>query len=152
MACDDLTEGQSCTLIGCSDVFNVTALATQELPLGRYELRLLLGDVPVTCEHPPAVGVPRISGYCDDARVRSEVLIHNGGAPAADGGAPGGANAFGIRISDTVSVIALQVLYEGQEIGAASYTPVYQTTTPNGPECGPVCRFAPWEQLSLQFE
>lgn len=138
---------KECTLVGCNDGFSVTALASEGLRDGSYEVQLMLDDEAVTCAHPQLVAAPQQSGTCTAASVRSSVVIHNGGAPGTEG-----ANALAISITGTPSQVVLRVLHDGQLIGEANYEPSYQTIMPNGPECGPICNTAPPQQLPLVFE
>lgn len=138
---------KECTLVGCSDGFSVTALASEGLRDGSYEVQLMLDGEAVTCSHPQLVAAPQSSGTCTAAGVRSDLLIHNGGAPETES-----ANALAIDIPGTPSQVELRVLHDGQLIGEASYAPTYEALMPNGPECGPLCNRAPPQQLSLVFE
>lgn len=149
MGCGDyLQEGpRACTAIGCTDGFMVTALAGEGLRDGGYEVQLTLDETSVTCAHPQLVASPQQSGTCSAPNVRSSVVIHNGGAPGT-----GGANAFLIDIVDTASLVVVRVLHDGVLIGAGRYEPTYETIMPNGPECGPTCDTAPWQELRLGFE
>jgi hypothetical protein len=146
--CGDLLEdNKECTAIGCTDGFSVTALASGGLPDGSYELQLTLGETAVTCTHPALVAAPRAEGNCSARNVRSNVVIHNGGAMGT-----GAANAFLIDIVDTAALVELRVLHEGELVAEARYEPTYQTIMPNGPECGPTCTTAPRQELRLDFE
>ncbi len=144
---DVLDEGRSCTAIGCADGFSITALANEGLPDGDYELQLMLDGTAVTCAHPALVASPQGTGTCNASNVRSNLVIHNGGV--AGTGAP---NGFLIDIVDTPSLVVLRVLHAGELIAEGSYEPAYQTFMPNGPECGPTCTSAPYEELRLDFE
>lgn len=147
--CGDLLEEgpRACTAIGCTDGFSVTALASEGLRDGGYEIQLTLDETPVTCAHPQLVASPQQSGTCSAPNVRSSVVIHNGGAPGT-----GAANAFWIDIVDTASLVVVRVLHDGALVGTATYEPTYQTIMPNGPECGPTCDTAPSQELRLEFE
>jgi hypothetical protein len=148
VGCGDLLEGdKTCTQIGCTDGFWVTALASEGLRDGSYEIQLMLDETAVTCTHPALVAAPRVDGNCSARNVRSNVVIHNGGTIGT-----GAANAFLIDIVDTASRVELRVLHDGQLVGEARYEPTYQTIMPNGPECGPTCTTAPRQELRLDFE
>lgn len=148
VGCGDLFEDErSCTLVACNDGFSITALASEGLPDGGYEIQLRLDDTAVVCTHPQLVGAPRQSGTCNAANVRSSIAIHNGGAPGT-----GGANAFLIGIVDAPSLVEVRVLHDGDLVGEASYEPTYQTIMPNGPECGPICETSPGKELRLDFD
>ena len=121
--------------------------ASDGLPDGGYEIQLTLDETQVTCAHPVLVSAPQQAGSCSAANVRSNVVIHNGGVAGT-----GRANAFWIDIVDTPSLVVLRVLHEGELIAESSYQPVYHTTMPNGPECGPTCNAARSEELRLDFE
>jgi hypothetical protein len=143
---DVLDDEKSCTAIGCASGFSITALASEALRDGDYELELTLDEAVVTCAHPAVVSGPQQTGTCNGRNVRSSVVIHNGGAVG------GVANAFVIDINDTPSLVLVRVLHDGETIGETGYEPAYQTSMPNGPECGPTCTTAPPEELRLAFE
>lgn len=146
--CDDvLNEEQACTQAGCLDGFRVTALAAEELPAGSYEVQVTLDDTLVTCAHSAADVSSWQSSPCSSPSVRSDVVIHSDGSATSDS-----ENAFGIQIARAASVVLVRVLHEGQQIGAATFRPTYQTVMPNGPECGPVCQSAAPEQMRIEFE
>lgn len=146
-ACGDLVEEKNCTAAGCIDGFLITAAANEELPASSYELQLTLDGVLVTCTHPLLVAAPASNGTCSSTAVRSQVVIHNGGAPGS-----GAANGFSIRILETPSRVLLRVLRDGALVAEQTYDPIYQTIMPNGPECGPVCEGAADQELPLVFE
>ena len=133
--------------MGCADGFTITALASEGLRDGGYEIQLTLDDTSVTCAHPELVASPQQNGTCSVPNVRSSLVIHNGGAPGT-----GGANAFSINIVDTPSLVVVRVLHDGELIATGTYEPTYQTIMPNGPECGPTCDTAPPQELRLEFE
>jgi hypothetical protein len=138
---------EECTLVGCNDGLSVTAIASEGLRDGSYEVQLMLDDEAVTCVHPQLVAAPQQSGTCTAAAVRSSLVSYNGGAPGT-----AGANALVIDITGTPSQVVLRVLHDGQLVGEANYEPSYQTIMPNGPECGPTCNTASPQQLPLVFE
>lgn len=138
---------RSCTAAGCVDGFSITALSSEGLPAGGYEVQLTLDETLAVCTHPLLIGAPQRIGTCSVPSVRSSIIIHDAGAPGT-----GAENAFTIDIAGALSLVVVRVLHDGELIAEGSYEPAYQTIMPNGPECGPTCNTAPPEALRLDFE
>jgi hypothetical protein len=46
--------------------------------------------------------------------------------------------------------IEVVVEREGRRLGAGTFSPTYQMSQPNGPDCPPICFSAPSESLAIQ--
>jgi hypothetical protein len=54
------------------------------------------------------------------------------------------------RVQLVAEQVELEVLFEGQRIAFAEYTPVWITSRPNGPECEPVCMNSSAQTLRIE--
>ncbi|HWO07916.1 MAG TPA: hypothetical protein VNN80_00510 [Polyangiaceae bacterium] len=142
------SDEQLCTAAGCTDGFTIHLVANEPLRDGSYEVAVTLDGVSVTCEHVIGGFARGPEPSCSSGRLRSTLSIHNGGAPPN----PNAPNAILLDVASTPAVAVIEVRHDGTLIAQQTYNPTYQTISPNGPECGPVCDVAPLQTLSLTFD
>ena len=106
---------RSCTAAGCVDGFSITALSSEGLPAGGYEVQLTLDETLAVCTHPLLIGAPQRIGTCSVPSVRSSIIIHDAGAPGT-----GAENAFTIDIAGALSLVVVRVLHDGELIAEGS--------------------------------
>ncbi len=129
----------ACTLMGCSDRLTIELQRAGTWAAGSYRVDLVVDGVNVACE-------ARITDDpCDE-----EATSCTAGAPVRLTTArpfgcatPPTMNTVpGIYIDKAAAEVKLSVKHEGAELVSESITPRYDTLTPNGPVCGPICRQA----------
>ena len=145
--CSD--DSDHCTLAGCTNGFLIHLVAAEPLRDGTYDLEVTLDGVVTTCRHVIEDGQEASAAECNRrSLMHSFATSYNGGAlPNPD--AP---NAFVINLFDAAALVTLRVSRDGAPLVEQTYEPTYQTNTPNGPECGPICNTAPSQELALTFD
>ncbi len=129
--CD--SRNTACTLIGCDDAFLVTVTAEGGLSPGRYDVRASDGEAVRVCTL--AVSGCR-SGTCQIALSAIDVSTGClGYGPDGDGGVL-------VQLAPTEGEVTVDVSRDGVPVTSARLSPVYADRTPNGPDCGTVCRVA----------
>ncbi len=125
-------DAQACTNIGCINGFHV-ALQSDAWPAGAYRVRVTADDKTVTCEGnlPLKACDQGNSLKCDGAGV----LIGESGCalPAEQH------SLSDLHLEGTPKQVRVSVEYNGIAIAQADFTPDYQVTRPNGPNCEPEC-------------
>jgi hypothetical protein len=155
---DDLLKGggQACTLIGCSDSFNVTVKPLAgEFPAGNHEVVITAeGSAPRTCTFKFPFPDNAQSATCDGGVMLTVWPVQtcttkNDGNTASQSCVPVPGK-FEERLS--IPGLPSKVRVTQRTLGGASYldreaTPSYADVYPNGKECGAVCKQdgAVWE-------
>lgn len=136
-----------CTLAECSDGFSITLRAPLEpggepnpaLPLGGYELQVYLDGTPVACRG----SLPNDSPFtCDSGLIGVSVV-----EPRLSGGV-----ISGLQLTGELAprVVDLSVRHQGELVAEQGVQLPYEDFTPNGRECGPICKRA-HSELPLSF-
>jgi hypothetical protein len=145
LGCDSSSQ-TACTAIGCTDGLAVTVTPTSAWPAGDYRFTIEADGVTTTCTGSlplPACGTAAIT--CEGGEPDA-VMIGESGCALAES-----EHAFSdIMFTATPASVAVTVEFGGTQIGAGSWSPEYQTSQPNGPECEPTCTNASVE-LALTF-
>jgi hypothetical protein len=142
-------EESDCTAAGCNDGFAVYLVADEPLREGIYDIEMTMDGDPVTCQIVLPGGSFGAAPACSDSvRLRVSASIHNNGA-APDHDAP---NAIIVDMFVAAAVSELKVSHDEAPLFEQTYRPTYQTVAPNGPECGPVCDWAPSQQGTLTYD
>ncbi len=132
LGCETMgSSGDMCTLIGCMDGLSVDFTRTT-WPDGSYSVAVSLDGKPAaTCTAKLPFEPSGSSGKCD---VSTLILGTSGQA------LPASLQAItGLRISGTPAHVQIALRRDGVLELSAEVTPTYQTSNPNGPNCGPTC-------------
>jgi hypothetical protein len=148
LACTCCSDSVTCTAAGCLDGFSIDlsqALGSQELastlplPAGAYEVELALDGTQVTCHRTIPEELPL---DCNAPPILVERVVSM---------RSGMTFGFDVEIRETPRVVNALIRYQGSTLAQGSFSPEYRKVEPNGAACGPVCRSAPREMLTLAF-
>lgn len=132
---------EGCTLIGCGPAFSVRFDKASSFPTGTYQVAVTLDGAHVDC----TVTLPLSCGTSAVCTSPAVSLLLEGCALPPSEHALGGIE-LPLITPATVSII---VQHDGQTIAQGQWSPVYETSHPNGPSCEPECRSAPAEALAI---
>lgn len=135
---------QACTQIGCVNGLNMHLPMNMQWPAGQYTFTVTTekgvmscqGSLPLPpCNDDDDEDYPAGSLRCTDKRL---VVMESGCALPAD------AHSFGplIQIEDSPAQVHLVITRDNIVVADQSFAPQYNTSQPNGPQCGPVCHSA----------
>lgn len=126
---------QACTEIGCLDGLTISTSLDYVWKPGKYNFDFLIDGRAVKCTGAlPLKPCETHSITCSEEGV---MITESGCALPAD------AQGFGdIMLGSGPRTIKLTITRDGESIAAGNWAPKYQTSQPNGPACGPVCRQA----------
>lgn len=144
-SCETDEPGMACTLIGCVGGFEVNLQKGSAWAAGDYTFELDVDGVTNSC----TVTLP-FTG-CDDAPKCAAELqgLSIGLSGCALDKAQHKVSALTF-IDSFPKKVTVTVKHGVDEIGAASYTPTYTESRPNGPNCEPLCKQAPAQTLQLK--
>lgn len=127
---------RACTQIGCVDGLTLTIDPVHRWEKGDYIFDFMIEGKAVQCKAAlPLKPCEEPSVSCDPPGI---VMISESGCAL-----PEDAQGFGdIRIESAPMAIRLDIFHNGEKIHGLAAHPQYQTSQPNGPQCGPVCRSA----------
>ena len=142
-----------CTLAGCGEGISATLrTADGKWASGSYELNLRADGTPGTCtlrlpeQLPQGPGIPL---YPCGPQTTVMVTTDKKCAFGCDGQACGqqcmwlrGQFVIEVMMYATPSRLEVVLSRDGEQLVAQEVRPAYEESTPNGPECGPVCRQA----------
>jgi hypothetical protein len=133
--------GPLCTEIGCGPTLRVR-FSRPGWPAGAYRVEVAADGVRGACDLTiplSCTAVSSCSGLMDFSADVSGCALD----PALH-------SIAGVTIGySTPASFTVRVLQGDRELGAASFSPSYAVSRPNGPDCEPVCRSAPTETLTL---
>jgi len=145
--CGDALE-ETCTLMGCATAFQVS-FAGDAKTAGAYEITVTADGQKTTCTVTLPLPMPRSNCAnavsCDQSK--PDFYVATSGCALGD---------TEHQISGIVfptaspAQIDVQVYRGATEVGSGSYQPTYTTSYPNGERCGPTCKQADAESLTLQ--
>lgn len=168
--CDGLFEEEGCTLVGCVNGASLSVARVGAWAGGEYSLEVQLGAQQHSCRFtlplPPAARPNEIS-LAEQRLACTPVLPPQSGpsesvvyrvdppasvaCPAADAGAGRTCGSEHYRLSigldDSATDVGLRLSLGDTVLLDERRTLEYQTSYPNGPDCGGPCRFA-----SLSFD
>jgi len=122
--------GDACTAIGCDDGLTIQFSVSEP---GAYLFNIVADGATISCSATlPFPDCSSPGSTCGDPRVQ---LAASGCALAPAEHSLEGLFMSGM-VPESVSVLATR---DGVEIASQTFTPAYQTTAPNGEECGPIC-------------
>ncbi len=124
-------DGKGCTLIGCNTGMTVD-FSKAAWPAGDYEVAVELDGKTVTCKSTLPLSCTSSQG-CDDIGV---LLTESGCALDKSQHKLGGI----AIVNATPGSVKVDVKFGGASIGSGSWSPVWKTTRPNGPDCDPECK------------
>jgi hypothetical protein len=150
VACGGQTLGcssKACTLIGCGPAFEVRfQLAAGRWSAGTYDVTVTADGTTASCEVTlPFASCQTTSLSCTG--VRDWQLDHGGCALPSEQHAIYGIT-FGRATPMSVDVV---VSRDGQQLGEGRFTPIYESSEPNGPGCGDTCYGAPAVTMPIQL-
>lgn len=130
---------QACTEIGCTDGVTFTVDPAREWGQGVYRFSFIFDNRIVDCRGrlplKPCEEGPSIT--CDAPGV---TITESGCA------LPKASHGFGdIHVAGTPGRVMARVIYNNKLVVTRTVRPAYQQSTPNGPQCGPVCRSAVYD-------
>mgnify|MGYP007090804393 CR=1 FL=1 len=139
-----LAQERMCTQIGCMNGVNFTVDPNRDWKNGQYEVHVALDLKTVVCRgelplHPCDQGP---TFRCDDP----DVTVMESGCALPDNNHGIG----GIMINDDPQKIIVRLTRNYRTILTRTIVPQYQTSMPNGPGCGPVCRGASFDLFSAE--
>jgi hypothetical protein len=122
---------KACTTIGCVDGFSLSFGAGVKTA-GSYVIDLDADGKKVRCEAKlPLPPCEQIQNPCNDASVTLELS-----GCALDASAH---SIPGLRVSGKPAKVVVSVNRDNLQLITEEFTPAYTTSTPNGPDCEPVC-------------
>jgi hypothetical protein len=125
-----------CTDIGCTDGFSL--MLNHAWTEGSYSFEVALDSDVVRC----TANIPLDrSGGCDDERV--QLVLSGSELPVAEQSIP----AINVLAAD-LTTITVAILRGDEVLTESSFTPTWETSQPNGPDCEPTCRTA---EAALMF-
>jgi hypothetical protein len=127
--------GFACTEVGCLSGFSLNFEKETPWREGSYVFRVL--------------GSNGLTHACDVQLTSDDMLLGSrcdGFFMTRDAGNSVPASA---QVQLVAEQIEFEVLFEGERIAFAKYTPVWKTNRPNGPECEPVCINGNGQTLSI---
>lgn len=143
-----IIDSQSCTEIGCRDGASIQLL-TADGSQRSYVVTLLVDGKEVTCTTPSVSGpTGSASEPCSssDVTIDHEPLTDCTETRTADAISqsctPNGKFAQTIHIQGTPSRVVVSLTEPMDAFHERTFELLYETSTPNGPECGPVCHQA----------
>ena len=137
--CDDTID---CTNAGCVDGFRIAVSESpaNPLPAGEYEVELSLDGTKVLCR----ATVPSHSPFaCDGTAAQLSPIKPMLPERPTTG--------FSIQVTETPATASVIVRHDDAVLTQQSFSPSYQRSAPNGEECGPICRSAAGQVLTLTF-
>lgn len=139
-----LAQDRACTQIGCTNGLSFTVNPGYDWKNGKYDIQVALDYKTVNCrgELPLRPCDQGPSFTCDDPSVR---IMESGCALPYDAHGIGG-----IQINDDPKKVIVRIARNYKTIITRTVVPQYQTSIPNGPGCGPVCRSASFDLLAAQ--
>ena len=126
---------RACTQIGCMDGLVISTPLEYRWQPGNYVFDIMIDGASMRCTG----ALPLAS--CDQPSLTCE----GKGAMITESGCalPASEHGFGdIMIASGPQRAKVRIAREGDVIAQGEWTPDYQTSSHNGPECGPVCRQA----------
>jgi hypothetical protein len=159
LAASGCTFTQSCTAIGCGDALTLEMRpAGGGFPDGAYTLTLETRAGLRTCRFVMPDSVPQLGALgsvdCDPGasawveQATDCTETRSGNATSESCRPVPGRFALHAQLQDTPDVVSVRVERDGLALLDSTLTPTYETSQPNGPDCGPVCHQAT-EMLEL---
>ncbi|WP_441288035.1 hypothetical protein ACSRUE_39245 [Sorangium sp. KYC3313] len=146
-----IMDPKSCTEIGCSDGFSITAAtADKRWAAGEYTLEVAVDGDKVSCAYSwtntPTVGgggvfvrcSPTVSVAVNAVTICTET--RRGDAVSQSCVPAPGQFTQQLAIQGTPARVDVVVRRDGALVGERSFTPAYRTSYPNGEDCEPACR------------
>lgn len=129
--CDTISH--SCTTIGCADTLGVrVAAAHGALPPGTYDVTVELDGARAKVEC--FVESPPVNSSCS-AIENAAVFLSTQAIVGVSGDLQ-----LDLAVLATPSSVVVTVERDGSAVASQTLAPTYQTSRPNGPDCGPICR------------
>lgn len=131
--------GTGCTDIGCQDGFILMLSPSDRWPAGAYEFVLETEAGKTTCTGSiplPPCGQSGLSCVTTPDRGDKNPRIAISGC-ALDGASQSFPQ---IDFPDGPAQVNVRISKDGTTLVNQAFTPQYTTSSPNGPQCGPVCR------------
>lgn len=125
-------DGMECTSLGCVDGFRVDFMPNAGWPEGNYEFVLELDGETTTCSGSLPLPTCGETGALTCTPASDRLLIFESGcALAAE------AHGFaGFQVNPpNAAAVSLTISRDGAVLVEHSWTPTYETSQPNGPEC-----------------
>jgi hypothetical protein len=147
------TSTKMCTLIGCSDGFSANVRrADGSFPSGAHRVEVVVDGARTTCAFTFPLGTATGGGVsqpaCPSPLTVAVWPLTACSDMSGDGAVSRRCDPIADRYQETIGVSgtpgqvhAWQYVDDAAILDAAA-APIYQDVTPNGPECGPVCRQA----------
>jgi hypothetical protein len=123
----------ACTEIGCADGLDVDfQTASGTWPAGSYQIDLTADGATITCTTTlPFASATNPAGSCTSADV---IMGLSGSAqPAAQHAISG------LHFNTTPKSVKVTISRDGAMVASGDFTPAYETSMPNGPDCEPTC-------------
>lgn len=150
VVCGGLVAGCSskqCTLIGCGPSFEVRFIVGQDgWPPGTYNVTVTADGATGSCDVTlPFPSCQTSSMACTGIR---DWDVEAGGCAL-----PAEQHAiYGVVFWRTAPMnVELAVSRDGEELKEGAFTPIYQSSYPNGPGCGEPCYGAPASTMAIQL-
>ena len=136
-----------CTAIGCGAGFEVRFQGSGgEWSPGTYNVTVIADGATASCEVTLPLGPCQTSSMACTG-VRDWEVQYGGCALPPEQHA-----LYGVTFwRATPANVQVVVRRDGQQVGAGTFTPTYQTSQPNGPGCGPTCYGAPAATIPIQL-
>jgi hypothetical protein len=133
---------KECTLIGCSDSFEVRFTGATAAP-GRYEIEVVADGIPSSCQ----VTLPHECGTPPRCSIDGAIWRLATSGCSVSGGEP--QRVDGIVFQRAYAALDFVVRRDDVVVGGGSAQPSYKESQPNGPDCEPLCRQAPPIQTEI---
>lgn len=128
---DDTSGLVGCTEMGCTEGFDLAFLPAIT-GSGSFSVELVADEASITCTASLPFDEADLGG-CTDPNVY--LSLSGTELPDDQQEIPG------IYLGTTPASLGITVKRDGAIIGEGSFSPVYETLQPNGPDCGPICSY-----------
>jgi hypothetical protein len=129
------SSGGECTAIGCVDGLSIALVAPGGWTPGSYVFTIVADGATQTCKG--ALPLPS----CNTPGLRCDNTLATIGESGC--ALPSAEHSFAdLRFASGPAKVKVHIERDGSTLADDALEPTYQTSQPNGPNCGPICRQA----------